>query len=60
MIFTIDPEFIAKVFERYQQGLDALPDEWGAEYWEESLHSGEWGAEYGKTYDLRNSRSTFL
>ncbi len=35
MIFTIDPEFIASVFERYEQGLTALPDEWGAEYWED-------------------------
>jgi hypothetical protein len=34
MTFTINPAFIAEFFERYQLCLDALPNEWGAEYWE--------------------------
>ena len=59
MIFTIDHEFIAEVFKRYQQGLDSLPEEWGGEYWEEALPSGEWGADYGEDILPSNLRGYF-
>ncbi len=31
MIFGINPEFVARVFERYELALSALPSEWGAD-----------------------------
>jgi hypothetical protein len=57
MIFTIDPEFIAQVFERYERGLNALPDEWGYEYWEGEIPSEIQGYFSPKAHSLDHMKS---